>query len=160
MAVPGCCSKTCIYSLGVNTCTCISILYFHSRIRRPSLLCTKPYLRLTYLLLQRRLCQKTRITGSENTVSRQSNMKTLIRIRDIPDHATFRGKGVNAGWLDKLVVFSLRPYIIRATLTISSVQSMYSKQNMKTEKKSIECCYSYDVNHQTMQMFLVFQKYI
>ena len=58
-----------------------------------------------------------------------------LSIRDIPDHATFRGKGVNAGWLDQLVVFSLWPYIIRATLTISSFQSMYSKQNMKTEKK-------------------------
>ena len=26
-------------------------------------------------------------------------------IREIPDHATFRGKGANTGWLDKLGLF-------------------------------------------------------
>ena len=26
-------------------------------------------------------------------------------LREIPDHATFRGKGANTGWLDKLGLF-------------------------------------------------------
>ena len=39
-------------------------------------------------------------------------------IREIPDHATFRGKGANTGWLDKVGLFPLWSYVIRPNYSV------------------------------------------
>ena len=54
------------------------------------------------------------------------NHPTELCIRDIPDHATFSEmlESLAMGWIDKLGLYSLWPYVIRPTLISYVFQSI------------------------------------
>ena len=68
-------------------------------------------------------------------------------IREIPDHATFRVKGANLAWLDKLGVVSLWPYVIWPTLNICGFQSIVFYTQFQYVKKCLDCSLFPNVNH-------------
>ena len=63
----------------------------------------------------------------------QRSLHGITRIRDIPEHATFREQVQTRHWLDKLEGFSLWPYVIRPILTICNIHSntLYKYENGK-----------------------------
>ena len=84
-----------------------------------------------------------------------------FRIREIPDHATFRGKGVNTGLVKKnLGYVSLWPYVIWRTLPICNFQSIASYTKFNIQNKCMDHYLFPNVNHSGLQVFCTFKKYI
>ena len=81
-------------------------------------------------------------------------------IREIPDHATFRVKGANLAWLDKLGVVSLWPYVIWPSLTICGFQRTVFFTQFQYVKKCMDCSLFPNVNHGGLEVFCIFLKYI
>ena len=59
-------------------------------------------------------------------------------------------------WLDKLGVFSLRPYVIRPTLTLINFQSIVSYTKFQYVKKCMERFLFPNVNQSGLQVFCTF----
>ena len=60
-------------------------------------------------------------------------------MREIPDHATLRGKGANTAWLDKLAFSPLWPYVIRPALATCNFQSIVFCTKCEYAKKCSDC---------------------
>ena len=86
----------------------------------------------------------------------KSNPYIGEQIREIPDHATFREKEHTLGWLDKLGVFSLWPYVIWTTLTTNVLQSIYIMIILEYENNSMEYLLFLNMNVLGLHMFHIF----
>ena len=83
----------------------------------------------------------------ENNYNNLVEIALPFPIREIPDHATFRVKGANLAWLDKLGVSLSLAHVIWPTLNICGFQSIVFYTQFQYVKKCLDCSLFPNVNH-------------
>ena len=81
-------------------------------------------------------------------------------IREIPDHATFRVKGANLAWLDKL-----GGCLSLALCNLTKFDHLWFPKNsvliqLQYVKKLMNCSLFPNVNHGGLEVFCIFLKYL
>ena len=78
------------------------------------------------------------------------------QVQCFPDHTTFRDKGATLACADSLKVSSLKPYVIRPTLTPYNKPNIMTLKKCETGRKCRDCPLFHYINHLMMLVGLIF----